>query len=381
MKKIQVVDLLRALSIFLVLTGHLQVLYINNGSKYYFLEYLWFHLWVNHSMGVSIFFVVSGFLITRLIATDFPGLFHPDLRTFYSRRVGRILPLLSLIGLIGILVTKAFPHDTPQFQHCFNLVHMSPRALFLTISTFTFNWYKLLHANDKIWVGLYWNVLWSLSIEEQFYLFYPLALRRLGNERNLYLFLLLIIALGPVSAVVGYRIFPHNNIVFSNSFAAFNLIAMGCLLYPLSQRLQPFLRARPKISWLLCLLGLLVFLVVYGHIYVRVDVWWNIWGNTFIGVAAFLFLLGGLHLEFFEGRSWTPLAFFGKLSYGMYLFHSLFLFFLWDFLVDKNQFFALGILGGLIAAVAWISLRFFETPANLLVRRLMGRPSKRPTSP
>src|ERR1035441_1929686 len=315
MKKIQVIDLVRSLSILVVLSGHLQAIFVNNGSKIYPLEYLWYKFWLNHPFGVSVFFVVSGYLITRLLARDGPGLFKPDLRNFYSRRVGRIIPLLGLACLIEVAFTRLFDTQSPPFKNCFGSPPGTSTGTFwFYLCTFSANWYRIIHWKQTINLGLQFNIFWSLSIEEQFYLFYPFILSLLGKERNLYCFLALMILLGPLSLILGYHLLPYNNIVLQNSFAAFNLIAMGCLLYLVSERLQNSLRARKVLSLLLCASGILIFLVFYTHVYVRGDDTWEIWANSMVGVGTFLFLLGGLHLDLFEGKTGAFLGFPGKLS-------------------------------------------------------------------
>ncbi len=373
MKKIQVVDLVRSVAILVVLAGHLQALFVNHGSKYYALEYLWYKFWLNHGYGVSIFFVVSGFLITRLIALDKPGLFNPDLRSFYFRRIGRLLPLLIWTCIAGVVFSLIANPNTPQFKYCFG----NPKVtisfpLLIILSTFSMNWYKVFHANHHLSLGSHWDLLWSLSIEEQFYLFYPLILKRLGNERNLVLLLVFLVILGPISILIGWRFCPHNNIMIYNSFAAFNLIAMGCLLYLVSERYKNSLLTRPKNSLLFCLSGLFVFLILYLHVYVRGDDDWSLWGNTFIGVGAFFFLLGGLHLSFFEKRFWSFLVVPGKLSYGMYLLHSTVLYFLWPYLLGKNEWVAFLLLAGITIGMAWLSYHYFEIPSNSWIRKKWG---------
>ena len=103
-KRLQVVDLVRAFAILIVLAHHLGLATISKPSKSFSLAYLWYRVWINGYFGVTIFFVVSGFVITRLIASEPGGLFNPDFKEFYIRRIGRIFPLLVLVCLIGIIV-------------------------------------------------------------------------------------------------------------------------------------------------------------------------------------------------------------------------------------------------------------------------------------
>jgi peptidoglycan/LPS O-acetylase OafA/YrhL len=65
--------------------------------------------------------------------------------------------------------------DSPATQFCFRRVDSRFDAPFwFSIPTFTFNWLRILRSNIVGGWGLHWDILWSLAIEEQFYLFYPL---------------------------------------------------------------------------------------------------------------------------------------------------------------------------------------------------------------
>jgi len=263
---------------------------------------------------------------------------------------------------------------SPQLKHCFmDTGNIFSLAFWASIATFVFNWQKVIFAAHPPGYGLHWDVLWSLSIEEQFYFFYPLLLKRLGDERRLVVFLGGMILLGPLSILLGWQFFPHNNNVLYNSFAAFNLIAMGCLLYLVSERTREFLLRERGKCWLLCFFGFAIIFIFYFHIYVRVDYWWTVLANSFIGIGAFLFLLGGFHLKAFESKLLAVFCFPGKLSYGMYLLHALALYFLWSYLGDKNQFVAFFIFVVATVAIAAPSYRYFEIPDNLFIRKLFRR--------
>ena len=377
MKRLQVVDLVRAVAILLVLAVHLGSLYITRSSQPHSLVYLWYKIWINGGYGVSMFFVVSGFVITRLIANQPGGLFNPDYRNFYIRRIGRILPLLVLVSLVGIGMMAWFPSSGLPFEHIFKdpQVEMGP-GFFLSIATFSFNWYEIF--NERLhtthFIGLYWSVLWTLAIEEQFYFFYPFVLKRLGNERNLAWFLAALVIFGPFSSILFDRLFPGYFSMSRNSFGSFGLIAMGCLLYLISNRYGKLLSK--KRQFFLCLLGLVIVAITYWHNNVRVDYYWIHLGSTYIGIGVFFFLLGGLQLEWFESKKWSFPARLGQLSYGAYLYHSLILYLLWSFLMGKNDFGGFFLLAAAIFGLSEISYRYFEIPMNLFIRKALGNREK-----
>ncbi|WP_394778893.1 acyltransferase family protein [Undibacterium sp.] len=114
---------------------------------------------------VFIFFVISGFLITTRIMERDGGLAQVDLRHFYKARARRILPLLLVV--LAILCVLAWfgvegfaPYPGEQ----------SIGGLLGSALTFSFNWYE----GRTGWAPAGWDVLWSLSIEEAFYLGFPL---------------------------------------------------------------------------------------------------------------------------------------------------------------------------------------------------------------
>jgi peptidoglycan/LPS O-acetylase OafA/YrhL len=373
-ERLQAVDMVRSISILLVLAFHLGLTYFYQElpAQPYWLEWVWFKTSANGEYGVLMFFVVSGFLITRLIALQPPGLFKPDLRKFYFRRIGRILPLFLLILAVNSLYS---------FQELMGL-HLQLSSVFhplfwVSLATFSFNWYRAFGPSPSPGFGLHWDILWSLSVEEQFYLFYPLFLCGLRNKRNLFLFFLFFILLGPWVRAVGVYHYLHNDYWKMNSFALFDLIAMGGLLYLTVERFGPTLRKKPRWCLLFLSAGLFLFLEIYLQTVAKAMFQLKIWGPSAIGLSVFLCLLGGLHLKVFELNRLRFLTLPGKLSYGIYLWHILVLYCLLTFLKKYNEWpdFLIFILLG--TTVAWLSYRFFEQPANLWVRKTFNPGAKK----
>jgi peptidoglycan/LPS O-acetylase OafA/YrhL len=116
-------------------------------------------------IGVDIFFVLSGFLITTLIAQEHRGTGCVQLRNFYGRRALRILPVLIVVVCVAELLATVVGS---RANHV-NTVRAAPEALF-----FFQNWDLALHQGSLL--GGYLGHTWSLSIEEQFYLVWPIAL-------------------------------------------------------------------------------------------------------------------------------------------------------------------------------------------------------------
>ena len=124
-------------------------------------------------LGVDVFFVLSGFLITDLLVTQYDRLGHRlDLKDFWSRRARRLLPALALMLIVVSAAATVIEPDQGT----------SLRLALLAAVTYTSNWYQILHhVSYFASLGLFTappplDHLWSLAIEEQFYLIWPLIL-------------------------------------------------------------------------------------------------------------------------------------------------------------------------------------------------------------
>jgi len=78
-------------------------------------------------------------------------------------------------------------------------------------------------------------------------------------------------------------------------------------------------------------------------------------------------------LDFFNSKYWFVFSRIGKLSYGGYLYHAFILYLLWPFFAGKNEWLDFFILVAVTFALAELSYRYFEVPANLWIRKTLGR--------
>lgn len=125
---------------------------------------------------VFVFFVISGFLIAGHSIGRWGSLAHADLRTFYVRRAARILPLLAaLLAVLSLL------HLVGAGDYTIHGEGQSLGGALLAVLGLHLNWYEGVHG----WLPGNWDVLWSLSIEELFYLGFPLACLVVRSERLL----------------------------------------------------------------------------------------------------------------------------------------------------------------------------------------------------
>jgi len=291
-------DGLRAISFALVLLGHLDR--TRNLGK---IPYIDVFGDLAH-LGVVIFFVISGFLITGLLIEEYDRTGRISLKLFYTRRALRILPAsFAYIGIIGLLSKAGYitlsRHD---LQYAFSyLVN-----------------YKL----DRSW---FIGHLWSLSVEEQFYLLWPLVFSIVSPRHRIWASAGFV-AMGPAARFFGWLLLhgsPYRNLEMFPMVA--DSLAAGCLLAVLRGRLETqsaYLRLfRPWISALL--VGMVLAINRYTG-YTIVSVFGGLLINLQLAVLMHrcMYCRGDALGRFL---SWRSISFVGVLSYSLYVWQQPFL--------------------------------------------------------
>lgn len=372
--RLPALDLARLVSILAVFAVHLHAAGLARLPHTPAMRAAWIHFARNGSYGVSLFFVVSGFVITRTILKRDPDLGRIDLRGFYARRAGRILPLLALVIALGAVALRVFSGGSPRIDFCLR----DPGARFdmafwLSLPTLSFNWLRIAREHDSYGFGLHWDVLWSLAIEEQFYLGYPLALRVLKRRSRVAAALATVVVAGPIARAMAGRIAPRSFLLaFTNSFAAFDLIAMGALLcFFLERRGRPAREWSGRVEVLLGLLGALGVAATYvlSSLDRTAD---RIWGPTAIALSLCLALAVSIRRGWLTARPLAAMTTPGQFSYGAYLFHPTALFLLWPALQGRHAVLAFAAFAAATLALAWGVYRRFEAPVNQAIRRRLG---------
>jgi peptidoglycan/LPS O-acetylase OafA/YrhL len=213
------VDVLRGLAVLLVLLHHIHLRFEFND---YDLDGWLPHalnqvFWWSGYQAVIAFFVISGFLITRISISRWGPLGHIHIRNFYALRVARIVPcLLLLLVILSALHLVGAPNFTiPPDRASLG------RAL-LAALTFHVNYLEGHHG----YLPGGWDILWSLSIEETFYLLFPLICAAVRSERLLVAPLLCLIVVGPISRTLLAARDPWADYAY---LSCTDGIAFGCL--------------------------------------------------------------------------------------------------------------------------------------------------------
>ena len=365
------VDLLRGLAIFFVLMNHVNMRLLGADVPYThgLPPQLVFSLVWNGQFGVQIFFAVSGFLITSTTLRRWGSLSQVNIREFYQLRFARIAPLLLLLLALLSGLHLAHIKDFVVSQKTGGL----GRAL-LAALTFHIN---LLEAR-RDYLPASWDILWSLSVEEMFYLFFPLACRLFRRSRFLLIPLLIFVVLGPFARA---RAFNHNPVWREYSYlGGMDAIALGCLTALFVAR-RPLSRA---MLWAVGSLGT-AFLVFSLGFSIRAYIWGlgrNGLNMTILAVGTCMVITVVAQTQWQAPRILKPLLKIGQRSYEIYLSHIFIVLGLFDLFIAANKpmkavpaLFILvillaGVLGELVA-------RAYSEPINRWLRKRWGDGPKR----
>ncbi|HVK71977.1 MAG TPA: acyltransferase [Kofleriaceae bacterium] len=255
-------------------------------------------------LGVRIFFVISGFLITSLLIQEHERSGTISLRGFYARRAWRIFPAFYVF-VAAMLVAWAV--GALALHH----------GDVIAALTYTMNYHY-----ERSWEL---GHLWSLSIEEQFYLLWPAMVLLAGRERIVPVSLVMI-GLAPLLRALAWFVAPYPDDVIMEAYpCVMDSIATGCLLAALRTRLD----AEPRyLRFLRSKAFVLVPLVVVGA---NLPSWFALEYTISITVMNVgLALVIDRCVRFPDdlvGRllNWAPLVWLGTLSYSLYLWQEPFL--------------------------------------------------------
>lgn len=306
-------------------------------------------------IGVDLFFVISGFLITGILL-DTRGDAH-YYRNFYVRRGLRIFPLYYVFLLAAWTVLPRLPESGAAF------VRDSGSPL----------WYFLYMGNVReaitgVEPAYVLAPLWSLSIEEQFYITFPLVVALLG-ARRLWRCLWVLIAAAPLFRVTFYFLAPDNErIQYLATFSRMDNIAMGCLIAT-GLRLDVLRIPGKTLNRLLGAGAAVMALAFLGNGLDRTQPFCRIAGYSLTSAFFAIALMWTIHHRSSLASAflrWGPLIGLGKICYGVYLLQRPA-----EVIVNKglevtgievDPTLMLPVKMTAALATAWVSWRLFEEP-------------------
>ena len=331
-------DGIRAVAVMLVFVAHAGYSHIIPGG-----------------FGVTVFFFLSGYLITTLMRLEFEDSGTICFKSFYLRRVYRIFPPLYIVLLLGLVIgfSGAIPHNitleatTSQFFHATN-------------------YYSIFAGNKNFIPGT--NVLWSLAVEEHYYLLFPVA----------YLFLIKRLNLKQLAVVLAffcllvlfwrcYLVFEVHSLklrTYASTDTRIDSIMFGCIM---GACVNPVLdkdivkSEQSKVYLLAASAGILLFCFLYRSPEFRQS-----FRYTCQGIALFpIFYLAILRNNWliFRWLSWKPVKALGLISFTFYLSHMI-------IIQVVNFYFDRSVLENL--CLAFIATVMFSTIMYILVERQMA---------
>jgi peptidoglycan/LPS O-acetylase OafA/YrhL len=319
-------------------------------------------------LGVDLFFVLSGFLITALLLAEFTNTASISLKNFYMRRLLRLGPALAVYLFASLFVT--YLTQTIALSRQLKLIAFA--VFYSTNWRMAFGWDSFLDPTA---------IIWSLSIEEQFYLVWPLVLFgclafkvRVRHIAAGLAVVILIILVHRYSMLAGGTDLTR---LYYGTDTRADALLVGCLFGLLNSKnislpVNKWLKSAGVIAALA-----LAFLISVSEFSDRILYQGGFTMVALVsGIVIFVAANAPPHI-LSSAFSFTPLRWFGHISYGLYL---------WHWLVVRNaSFYSLGRWESsaklaLAVGIAATSFYFIERPFNQLKTRFAARPSSLQTA-
>ncbi len=318
--------------------------------------------------GVTLFFVLSGFLISRILFVNRDeciaekiSKFHL-IKSFYLRRFFRIFPIYYLL----IIALFFFNYKNTQ-------------EIFPWLVTYTSNWYQSI---NNVYLGEY-SHFWSLAVEEQFYLFWPFCILFVKPSKSINLILIFILIAIAVRVYLFVFVGKWMATAYS-TFSCMDSLGIGALLAYINLYKKDLFKKIARISNLYILGGFYItglFVQDYFHLY---------WYKEIFGVFVFSLVAGiVIAISSQNGfKSWAKyilelkfISYSGRISYGMYVYHvfvaTLFFYFMNRFdLSLNNKYLMFVFLYFITFYISHLSWKYIESPINNLKKKVPYLPKR-----
>lgn len=335
----------------------LMVIFFHYFTGFYVFDFGW--------SGVDLFFILSGYLLSGRIIPYLND--RKIIWKFYFNRILRIVPLyFSFLIVFYLFFYFVASNQTRNFSE-----HLQHPLIFFT---FVCNWMFILNFNP---VQHQLSHLWSLAVEEQFYLFFPIYVVILRQKKKLLNFTLLGIVIILISRYL-YSLSlneAEDLKIYWNTFYRMDSFFVGVLIYLLKE--NGYLDKYYKRIKIILIISILVILVgcIHENSF-RINHFFITIGFTVVAVGygcIVVFAINARNNFIKRITSNGRLIFFGKISFGLYIFHwpvYLTMFSATNFLLQKfgfslspnniqliNIFFSFG----LVTVISFLSFRYYES--------------------
>lgn len=340
----------RFIAAFMVIMSHLEL-----NKSYFNLDNIFQTVKHLGSLGVTLFFVLSGFLITYLLIKEKEKEKKINIRNFYIRRVLRIWPLYYFIGILSIFV---FPYieilNIPNLKLEFDY----DNQFFLVIFLFIFLLSNLL---AYIKVVPFAVQTWSIGTEEQFYLLWPILINKVKNINQW--FVALILSYNLLLYVINISFFENikymgliKSFIYTFQLDSLTIGALGAYWFNKKGRILNNITNNYLAFMTFCVLS---FVIMFNYQF------------PFFNVTIYALLFVVLILNLVANKSLSLLLenkvlnYLGKISYGLYMYHQIIIVICINFLLNKNAFNGLNLFlmsVSLTILVSGLSYKFLEKP-------------------
>jgi peptidoglycan/LPS O-acetylase OafA/YrhL len=303
------IDRYRFIAFFLVFIYHCFIYFkpvfnsIEEQNQFFVLQY--FLTFVNESgdLGVNFFFTLSGFLISFLLLKEQENRSKIHLVSFYMRRILRIWPLYFLSIILGfIILPLLFP------------------AVYSSSNSICIGWYALFLGNVDVMLHGYpppvLGVLWSISIEEQFYLLWPLGIALLPKKLFPWICF--------TGILVSFAYNMHSTDIHRkfHTLMAVQYLSMGGLFaYIKHKSLLPIFEKITNTKWVMVGLFFILFLYTYKWIFLNIGVPYYAY-RPYVSIFLSVFFASWiLRLTKVSTNISSFFSFLGKISYSLYIWH------------------------------------------------------------
>lgn len=309
--------------------------------------------------GVTVFFFLSGFLITMLLCREFDRTNSVDFGNFYLRRLLRLGPPLLLtmalavfLGLVGLVEGD-----------------LSLPAILAQVF-FAYNYYQLLPGSGTSVGGL--EILWSLAVEEHFYLVWPLLFLLLAQRRVGTSFVALLLLIILAWRAVRLLVFGHGEwAIYTSTDTRFDSLLFGCLLAILMARdVLPDWLMKARVLYPVLVLSLTVLFISFLW---RDPIFRSTARYTIQGIALmpiFYYAVARSDHLFFKPLNWWVIRRIGLYSYTLYLVHFVLLKVFWNVGYEQGSLVAMAAAAAVSLIWAALVYQFAERPFHGLRARL-----------